>query len=125
VHKLLPNADIVADRFHVMKLVNQELNAVRNSVIKANESNQDEAEKAQVIAALKPSKYALLKPEKQLTEKQQIKLELVKAVSPLLAKMHQQKEDFREIFETAPDWTDGKDSGRGLDREQFSSSLAV
>ncbi len=128
VHKLLPNADIVADRFHVMKLVNQELNAVRNSVIKANEENQNEAEKAQVIATLKQSKYALLKPEKQLTEKQQIKLEEVKALSPLLVKMHQQKEDFREIFETAPNWTDG--TFRLLDwlaesQENFSKSVGT
>jgi transposase len=40
VQKILPNADIIADRFHVMKLVNQEFNVVRNSVIKANEENQ-------------------------------------------------------------------------------------
>lgn len=107
VHKILPNADIVADRFHVMKLVNQELNAVRNSVIKANEENEKEAERMQVLAALKQSKYALLKPEDQLTEKQKSKLELVKKVSPLLADMHEQKEEFRDIFETAVDWGDG------------------
>ena len=31
VKRVLPNADIVADRFHVMKLVNQELNRARNA----------------------------------------------------------------------------------------------
>ena len=45
VHTILFNADIVADRFHVMKLVNQELKAARNAVIKANESNQDQKNK--------------------------------------------------------------------------------
>ena len=107
VSKILPNADIVADRFHVTKIVNQELNTVRNVVIKANEENQDEAERLRVKAALRHSKYALLKPEEKLTEKQQIKLEEVKAISPLLASMHQQKEAFRAIFETAKNWTDG------------------
>ena len=92
VNKILPNADIVADRFHVMKLINQELNPVRRAVSIANESNQNEAELARFQAALKQSKYALLKPEENLTEKQQVKLEEVKAVSPLLASMHQQKE---------------------------------
>lgn len=69
VSKILPNADIVADRFHVTKLVNQELNAVRNVVIKANEENQDKAERRRVKAALRHSKYAVLKPENQLTKK--------------------------------------------------------
>ncbi len=107
VHKVLPNADIVADRFHVMKLVNQELNVVRNAVIKAAKDNQNQSEKMRFLAALNYSKYALLKPEEQLTQKQQIKLSEVKAVSPLLANMHQQKEAFRAIFETAENWTDG------------------
>ena len=107
VNKILPNADIVADRFHVTKLVNQELNAARNAMIKAAEQNQNKVKKAQFLAALKQSRYALLKPEQHLTEKQQLKLEEVKAISPLLASMHQQKEAFRAIFETAENWTDG------------------
>lgn len=49
----------------------------------------------------------VLKSEAHLTENQQIKFEQVKAVSPLLANMHQQKEAFREIFETAEDWPNG------------------
>ena len=107
VNKVLPNADIVADRFQVMKLVNQELNAARNTVIKTAEENQDAAENEGVKETLKSSKYALLKPETNLTQKQQIKLEKVKAISPILARMHQQKEAFRAIFETAKVWADG------------------
>jgi transposase len=42
---MIPNADIIADRFHVMKLVNQELNTARNSVIKANEENKTKPRK--------------------------------------------------------------------------------
>lgn len=34
VHRLLPDADIVADRFHVMQLVNQELNRARSAFIR-------------------------------------------------------------------------------------------
>lgn len=107
VNKMIPNADIVADRFHVTKIVNQELNAARNAVIKAAEENQNEVEKAQFLGALKHSKYALLKPEQHLSENQQVKLKEVKAIFPLLASMHQQKEAFRAIFETAETWTDG------------------
>jgi transposase len=43
---------------------------------------------------LKSSKYALLKPEINLTDKQKVKLEQVKQISPLLATLHQKKEDF-------------------------------
>ena len=70
MHKVLPNANIVANRFHLMKLVNQELNVVRNAVIKAAKDHQNESEKLRVNAALNHSKYALLKPEEQLTQKQ-------------------------------------------------------
>ncbi len=107
VGKILPHADIVADRFHVMELVNQEFNTARHQFIKINEENQDQAEKKLVQAALKQSKYALLKPEDNLTNNQKDKLEQVKAVSPLMAKMHEQKEAFRAIFETTSNWTDG------------------
>jgi len=42
-----------------------------------------------------------------LTEKQKEKLEEVKLNFPLLAKMHQQKEAFRDIFEKPQSWVDG------------------
>jgi len=98
VEKMLPNADIVADRFHVTKLLNQELNIARNAVLKVNEENQDKTEKS--VSALKQSKYALLKPENKLTKYQKNKLKQVQQVSPLLAKMHRQKEA-EAIFDTA------------------------
>ena len=107
IKKYLPNAEIVADRFHVMKLVNEEFNKARNREKKAIDSNPDTAEKERLKEAFKQSKYALLKPEESLTEKQKLKLEEIKEVSPILAEMHQQKESFRNIFETAKDWADG------------------
>lgn len=64
-------------------------------------------EKAEVKAALKQSKYALLKPEEKLTAQQKVKLELVKKVSPLLTDMHEQKQAFIGIFEMAVSWRDG------------------
>jgi transposase len=104
---MLPQASIVADRFHVTKIVNQEVNLVCRSVLQANENNPDPVEKEQVKEALKQSKYALLKPEAHLTGKQKLKLAQVKAVSPLLAEAHQQKEAFRDIFQTSQNWTEG------------------
>lgn len=107
VHKLLPNAQVVADRFHVMKLVNQDLDAARKALHKANQEQKDEVEKSRIEAVLKQSKYALLKPEEKLTEKQKAKLEEIREVLPSLGQMHQQKEAFRAIFEQAEDWNDG------------------
>jgi len=49
----------------------------------------------------------LLKPEAHLTDKQKLKLAEVKAVSPLLAEAHRQKEAFRDIFQTPKNWTEG------------------
>jgi transposase len=40
VHKLLPNAQVVADRFHVMKLVNQDLDAAQKHYIKPTKSRK-------------------------------------------------------------------------------------
>ena len=94
VEKLMPNADIVADRFHVMQLVTNELNQARITLAKTNEQNSEPKAKEQIKAALVKSKYALLKPEENLTQQQQVKLAEIKAVSPLLSQMHQQKEAF-------------------------------
>jgi transposase len=107
VNKLLPNATVVADRFHVMKIVNQDLDTARKTLRKANDQTVNEVEQAPIAAALKQSKYALLKPEENLTQKQKVKLEEIRAVLPALAQMHQHKEAFRMIFEQAKDWGDG------------------
>lgn len=107
VQKLLPDAEVIADRFHVMKIVNQDLDATRKALRKANENTSDEEKKDRIEAALKQSKYALLKSEKNLTQKQKTKLEEIREVLPALAKMHHQKEAFRTIFEQAENWEDG------------------
>jgi transposase len=107
IRKVLPQADIVADRFHVMKLVNEELNRMRNSEKRAVNELKNKAEKVELQAALKNSKFALLKPEDNLKEEEKIKLKEVKKLFPRLAEMHQKKESFRKIFEEAQDWTEG------------------
>lgn len=107
VRRVLPNAAIVADRLHVMKLVNEELNRARNAEKKAINELENAAQKPELQAILKGSKSAVLKPEERLTEKQKIKLEEVKQAFPRLAEMHRQKAAFRIVFEEAKDWTDG------------------
>ena len=99
VHRLMPQADIVADRFHVMKLVNAELNRARNAFARKPTALPDGVSVEAAKEALKKSKYALLKPEENLSETQANKLDEVKAVAPQLALMHQHKEAFRTLFE--------------------------
>ncbi len=49
---------------------------------------KDEAKKEKLQAVFKNSKYAVLKPEKQLQELQKLKLKEVKQAFPKLAEMH-------------------------------------
>ena len=107
VHKLLPDAEVIADRFHVMKIVNQNLDTARIALRKAHKETSDKGKKNRIGAALKQSKYALLKPEDNLTEKQKMQLEEIREVLPSLAHMHEQKEAFRTIFERAENWKEG------------------
>jgi transposase len=98
VRQLMPQAEIVADRFHVMKLVNDELNQARNAFRRRPDELPEGVSPEAAQAALKHSKYALLKPEEALTDKQHEKLAEVKAVAPKLAAMHESKEAFRVWF---------------------------
>lgn len=105
--KLMPQATVVADRFHVMKQVNQELDRQRKKSKAETKQLDNESEKEQILSGLNKSKYALLKNEKDLTTQQKDKLEEVKKVAPILAKMHLLKEEFRDVFETNFNWVEG------------------
>lgn len=105
VRRLMPQAEIVADRFHVMKLVTDELNQARNAFRRRPEDLPAGVSLDAAKAALKNSKYAVLKPEEKLTDKQVEKLAEVKAVAPKLALMHDIKEAFRAVFQ-APNESD-------------------
>ncbi len=88
VSDALPQAELVVDRFHVMKSVNKDLKALKNA------RKQDLPEEA------KSCHYPLLKNQDDLTEKQQTTLNNVYDADPLLKRAHQLKEQFRSIFET-------------------------
>jgi transposase len=104
VEELMPNADITADRFHVMKQVNMELDTARKTEKKAAMLLDNKFERDRVLAGLTKSKYSLLKNEDSLNEQQKEKLKIVQKVSPNLLKMHALKEEFRNIFETTQSW---------------------
>lgn len=104
VEELMPNANITADRFHVMKQVNDELDAMRKSEKRVAMSLDDKSEKDRILAGLNKSKYSLIKNKNSLNEQQKERLDNVQKVSPILEKMHALKEEFRDIFESTKPW---------------------
>jgi transposase len=114
VNELMPNAQVVADRFHVMTQINKELDMERKRekrnteyLIKKSKLQLEKDEYEKVLDGLKKSKYALLKNEKNLNEEQNMKLSQVKEVSPTLKIMHEMKEKIRIIFDETYDWLTG------------------
>lgn len=85
IAEVFPNAVIVFDRFHVMKLVNEELNKLRKKV----------------GVNTKGSKYLLLKNQADLNAEQIVKLELILSQSSCLRIAYELKEEFRQIYETS------------------------
>jgi transposase len=89
---LMPQAEVVADRFHVMKQVNEELDRAIKKIKKATESLKSNSEKSRILSGIKTSKYVLLKNEEALTKIEKSKLESVKKLAPTLQKIHPMKE---------------------------------
>jgi transposase len=106
VKKLCPNADVTVDRFHVTKMIHEELNQARIEQKKAASSLKAK-ERAKLLESLKGSKYTLLKAENDKSRKQKLNLKQVKDASPLVGNMHILKEEFHTLFEKSKSWGDG------------------
>jgi transposase len=85
IKEVFPNAAVVIDRFHVMKLVNEFLNKIR----------------ARVGVKAKGSRYLLLKNQVNLTAEEKVRLEAILSQSACLRIAYEMKEEFREIYETS------------------------
>jgi transposase len=72
--KLRPQAQIVGDRFQVMKQVNNELDEARKAVKREAAKIKNKKNKENILAGIAKSKYALLKNEGDLVEKERKKL---------------------------------------------------
>ncbi|MFL9455865.1 ISL3 family transposase [Tolypothrix bouteillei VB521301_2] len=114
VTELMPNAQVVADRFHVMTQINKELDTQRKlqkrqteELIKKSKSSLEKAENEKILSGLKKTKYVLLKNECNLNEEQKSQLAQVKDLSPILKEMHDLKEKFITIFNQTNDWYTG------------------
>lgn len=91
VRRKLPHATIVADRFHVMKQLNHQLDLLRRKLRRNEEKDPELAE------LLKNSRWILLKNRDTLTQQEEAKLQLILAASPRLRRMYLMKEEFRLI----------------------------
>lgn len=107
VEDMMPNATVVADRFHVMKLVNEELDNERKREKRAAEKCKDKEDREAKLEIIKGTKYVLVKNEEDLNEEQLEKLSTLEKEIPRLGQMHELKERFRRIFETFKNWLDG------------------
>ena len=100
VEELIPNAQIVADRFHVMSQINKELDDQRKQEKRQAEKIKNKKEKEQNLQGIKNSKYPLLKKKENLNETEKEKLKEIENVAPELIAAYQAKEKLRDIFES-------------------------
>jgi transposase len=91
VEHYLPQADIVADRFHVMKQLNDQLSKARRQI----QRQADETTKA----ALKGCRWLLVRNRESLSETQYQQLQVALDADGQLRQAYLLKEEFRLIFE--------------------------
>jgi transposase len=93
VRHRLPHAKIVADRFHVMKQLNHQIDLMRRSI----QSKAKQAGNEAVYQALKGNRWLLLKNRRELTPEQEAQLAVMLDISHELRTMYLLKEEFRTI----------------------------
>jgi transposase len=89
IEEYLPNADITFDKFHIVKIINEGVDAVRREEVTENE-------------ALKKTRYLWLKNEVNLTEKQKHLMEDLGKLNLKTSRAYQIRLNFQEFF-TQPD----------------------
>ncbi len=81
----LPQAEIVHDKFHLIKYLNEAIDKVRRREVKEH-------------VELKDSRYAMLKNKENLTQKQRIKFEEIRKANFEVSRAWEARENFKEIF---------------------------
>jgi len=87
---VLPEADIVHDKFHIIKYLNEAVDKTRIEENKKLVENNDET--------LKKSKYLFLKNEENMTEKQLNSFEILKELTLKTCQAWRIKENFKGFF---------------------------
>ena len=92
IEECFPNAEIIADKFHAVRLANNALDVIR----KQEQEKIDPADKKW----FKNSRHVLLGRKKKLKEKDKAKLIKMLGFSVKLAHAHEMKEDYFSIFDS-------------------------
>lgn len=100
IKKMIPHAQVVADRFHVMKQVNEELDSQRKREKRQVEKLKNKRQRDANLQSITHSKYPLLKKKEGLNDEEKAKLQKVKTDFPKLGIMYDIKERLRDIFES-------------------------
>lgn len=95
VKEVLPQAELVADRFHVAKLYGNGFESVRKSEMKFLKKTLE----PEMYAVFKGSMWMLRKHRKDLTEEEEKILDLLFECSPDLRKAYDLREKLYQIFE--------------------------
>jgi transposase len=99
VREKLPHAEIVADRFHVMKQLNHQIDLLRRSIQRKAKKEGNEA----LYQVLKGSRWVLLKNRNELNPEQEAQLCAILELSDELRDLYLLKEEFRTICEKIDD----------------------
>ena len=94
IRKYLPNAENTFDRFHIMKLINEGVSAVRTEEVKEN-------------TVLKNTRYIWLKNESNLTKGQKNTLESISKLNLKTGRAYRMRLNFQELF-MQPDKVNGE-----------------
>jgi transposase len=112
--EMMPEAEVVVDRFHVMKQINEELDKARRSAkremelrIKKAKNKKKKQELKSQLEILKNSKYVLLKNREDLEEEEVKKMDDILKNYEELGSTYRLKEKLRQIFNTCENWADG------------------
>jgi len=81
-----PNAEIIHDKFHLVKYLNDAIDKVRRREVRKNDT-------------LKNCRYVLLKNEQNLTEKQRVKYQIIKDSNFEVTKAMNIRENFKSLFD--------------------------
>jgi transposase len=95
VRKKLPHAEIVADRFHVMKQLNHQIDLLRRAL-------QKKADGA-LYQALKGNRWVLLRNRSELKPEEEARLCIILEASDELRTIYLLKEEFRTICDKISD----------------------
>jgi transposase len=80
------NAEIVHDKFHLVKYLNEAIDKIRRREVKSNE-------------LLRNCRYVLLKNEQNLTQKQQVKYQMIKDSNFEVTQALYIRENFKSLFD--------------------------